>query len=282
MGGFAAGPVVLLAAFLGIPSAIGEQNAVAGRTNRLLGRFVKRVFISFPESAVAFPPQKVRMTGNPVRPELLSAARESEPPIWRTSQEEALRILIFGGSQGALGINKGMLDVVPKLRDLPFPLEVKHQSGATLIEELEEAYSAAGISHQVVPFIEEMDKAYQWAHMVVCRAGATSLAELALFRRPSVLVPYPFATDDHQRRNAQAFEKTGAAFIAEGGEQFVARLEGILRDIGDDPEILGKMGKNAGRLARPKAAAEVADECLALAQGGQRITLGATRSPRNG
>lgn len=272
MGGYTAGPVVLLAALLGIPTAIAEQNALAGRTNRVLGRFVKRVFLSFSESAGAFPTGKVRVTGNPIRPELLNGAREISPPRWERDSDETFHLLVFGGSQGALGINQGMIEALPLLRDLPFPVEVLHQAGSRQVEELRQAYATAEITHRVLPFIEEMDKAYRWAHLVVCRAGATSLGEITLFKRPSVLIPFPYATDDHQGRNAQVLESAGAAILLREDDLNGERLAGTIGKLGGDPALLYRMGAKAGQLARPEAADLIADECLALASRGRSVS----------
>jgi UDP-N-acetylglucosamine--N-acetylmuramyl-(pentapeptide) pyrophosphoryl-undecaprenol N-acetylglucosamine transferase len=266
MGGFAAGPVVLLAALLGIPTAIAEQNALAGRTNRVLGRFVARVFLSFPESAAAFSEGKVCVTGNPVRPELLREIQGVGPPRWRIDGRETFHLLVFGGSQGARGIDRTMREALPGLRALPFPLEVSHQAGAQQVEPLREAYAAAGIAHRVVPFIEEMAQAYRWAHLVVCRAGATSLAEITLFQRPSVLIPFPHAVDDHQDHNARVLESAGAAVVVGEEDLDGKRLVEIIGGLGGDPDLLFLMGAKAGELARPGAADLMAEECLALAR----------------
>jgi|Deesub1362A_J573_1020465.scaffolds.fasta_scaffold00055_42 UDP-N-acetylglucosamine--N-acetylmuramyl-(pentapeptide) pyrophosphoryl-undecaprenol N-acetylglucosamine transferase len=265
MGGYAAGPVVLLASLLGLPTAIAEQNAVAGRTNRILGRVARRVFLSFPESAGAFPPGKVRLTGNPVRSELVEQSDEARPPSWEAGQP--LHLLIFGGSQGARGINKAVVESLPQLAELPSPLEVRHQAAPDDIEELRSAYTRWGIPHRLFAFIEEMDQAYLWAHLVICRAGATSLAELALFQRPSILVPYPFAADDHQMHNAEVFQRAGAALVFPQRELTGELLAAAVRGLMEDPQRLRRMGACAGSLARPRAAEEMARECLALARG---------------
>jgi UDP-N-acetylglucosamine--N-acetylmuramyl-(pentapeptide) pyrophosphoryl-undecaprenol N-acetylglucosamine transferase len=259
--------MVLLAAMLGFPTAIAEQNAVAGRTNRLLGRWVDRVLVAFAQGADMFPSHMVLLTGNPVRPELVVAAGQAGAQPWSGRGGEAFHLLVFGGSQGARGINRVMAEALPALRGLPVPVEVLHQAAPADLPALEEAYGAAGIAHRLVPFIEDMGRAYAWAHLVLCRAGAVSLAEIALFRKPSVLIPFPHAVDDHQGRNAAVFRAAGASeVLGEAGlnGEALARLLGALAA---DPARLARMGEAAGGLARPGAGAAVVAECLRLARG---------------
>jgi UDP-N-acetylglucosamine--N-acetylmuramyl-(pentapeptide) pyrophosphoryl-undecaprenol N-acetylglucosamine transferase len=258
--------MVLLAALGRRPTAIAEQNAVAGRTNRILGRFVRRVFLAFPESRDAFPEEKVRVTGNPVRRELVEAAKSSQLTRWEALRGEPFRLLVFGGSQGARAINRAILDAIPLLGGFPFPLDVLHQSGPGQIQDLREAYCAAGISHQVVSFIDEMDRAYGWAHLVVCRAGATSLAEMALFGKPAILVPYPFAADDHQSRNARVHGASGAAIVMDESQLSGQRLAETIKVLAEDPARLAAMGDRSRALARPEAADLIVGECIQLAK----------------
>ncbi|MGQ9653833.1 MAG: undecaprenyldiphospho-muramoylpentapeptide beta-N-acetylglucosaminyltransferase [Thermodesulfobacteriota bacterium] len=264
MGGYASGPVVLIAALLGIETAIAEQNAVAGRTNRILARFVRRVFVNFPQGGSMFSPSKVSVTGNPVREELVDAATNLVPMRWEARHGEEFHLFIFGGSQGALGIDRAVLDAIPLLRDFPYPLKVLHQTAEDRVQDLDAAYAASGVPHTVVPFIQEMDRAYCWAHLVVCRAGATSLAEIALFRRPSVLIPFPYAADDHQTENARAFESSGAAVLLVEKSLTGERLARVIGSLAADPERLSKMSESAWTLARPDAARTIAQECIRL------------------
>ncbi len=264
MGGYASGPMVLLAALLGIETAIAEQNAVAGRTNRILARFVRRVFVNFPQGGSMFSPSKVSVTGNPLREELVDAAKGAAPMRWEAKHGEEFHLFIFGGSQGALGIDRAILHAIPLLRDFPYPLKVLHQTAQGRVQDLDEAYAASEIPHTVVPFIQEMDRAYCWAHLVVCRAGATSLAEIALFRRPSVLIPFPHAVDDHQTENARVFESAGAAVLLMEKALTGERLAGVIAGLAADPERLNKMAESAWTLARPDAAEAIARECIRL------------------
>lgn len=265
MGGYVAGPVVLLAAIMGIPAAIAEQNAVAGRTNRFLGRFVARVFLTFPDTAVQFPRAKARVTGNPVRRELVEAAGRINSVAWDGGQGEEFHLLIFGGSQGARAIDEAVKEALPILARFPFPLEVLHQAGKAQIPALGRAYQQSGVRHRVMEFIERMEEAYVWAHLVVCRAGATSLAEIALFGCPSVLIPFPHAVDDHQRLNAKVFESAGASVVLDQRELSGVSLAELVESLARDPSRLKRMAQAARGLARPHAAATMVEECMALA-----------------
>lgn len=264
MGGYAAGPVVLLAALLRIRTAIAEQNAVAGRTNRILGQFALRVFVSFRKAADAFPAHKVRITGNPVRPELLERLRRVKPRHWEGTTNASFHLLIFGGSQGARGINLIVMNALAWLAEFPFPLEVVHQSGQKQLSELRAAYATKDIAHRIITFIENMDEAYEWAHLIVCRAGATSLSEVALFGKPAVLIPYPYAADDHQVHNARVFESAGAAVLLKEEGLTGQRLSETIEALAGNPERLRSMGENARSLARPDAAERIVDECMRL------------------
>lgn len=264
MGGYVAGPVVLLAFLMGIPTAVAEQNAVAGRTNRILGKIAGRVFLAFEETEGQFPQNKVRVTGNPVRKQLLEAAKECPPVKWDASGKEQFHLLVFGGSQGARGINLAVKEAIPYLARLPFPLFVLHQAGQAQVEELDRAYDESGIPHEVVKFIDHMELAYSRAHLVVCRAGASSLAELSLFGRPSIQVPFPYAVDDHQKRNALLFQKAGASVMLEQGELSGACLAALVERLATEPQRLEKMGQAARSLARPEAAKAMVEECMAM------------------
>lgn len=264
MGGYVAGPVVLMAFLMGIPTAVAEQNAFAGRTNRMLGRIAGRVFLAFQDTEEQFPQRKVRITGNPVRKQLLEAARECGPVKWDPSGKEQFRLLIFGGSQGARGIDLAVREAIPLLARLPFPLAVLHQTGQAQVRELRRAYEESGIPHEVVGFIDRMETAYSRAHLVICRAGASSLAELSLFGRPSILVPFPYAVDDHQKRNGLFFQRAGASVLLEQAELSGASLAALVEKLATQPKVLESMGQAARSLARPEAAQSMVRECMAL------------------
>ncbi|MEJ5374988.1 MAG: undecaprenyldiphospho-muramoylpentapeptide beta-N-acetylglucosaminyltransferase [bacterium] len=266
MGGYVAGPVVLLASLTGIPTAVAEQNAFAGRTNRILGRIVKKVFLAFEETRSQFPPGKTSVTGNPVRRELEDAATQCASLQWEASRKEEFHLLVFGGSQGARAIDLAVQEALPLLARLPFPLRVLHQAGEAQLKQLDLAYQESGIAHEVVRFIDHMDSAYSWAHLVICRAGASSLAELALFGRPSILVPFPYAVDDHQKRNAMLFQKAGASVMLEQKDLSGASLAAMVEALATEPQRLQGMAVAARSLAKPQAAQAMARECRAMVE----------------
>lgn len=267
MGGYAAGPIVMIAAILGIPTAIAEQNSVPGRTNRLLGKVAKKVFLAFSEAQEAFPKEKVLVTGNPLPRELLEAAKLERTAPWKRSPGQKFHLLIFGGSQGAKAIDEAIVEAIPLLSRLPFPLKVIHQTAPDRLRWLEEFYSNSGLEHEVVDFIERMERAYLWAHLAICRAGAMSLAELALFGVPSILIPYPYAADDHQRKNSQVWQSAGASVVIDQKELDGRRLFELISTLSSSPERLEEMALAARGLARPNAALEMVRECVKLLEG---------------
>ena len=256
VGGYASGPVVWTARLLGYRTAILEQNTVPGLTNRKLGRRVRRVYITFPESAKYFPEKAVRNLGNPVRRSIVESL--SGEPV--TAGDGPLRVFIFGGSQGARAINELFMAAAPRLAAMG--VQIRHQTGAADRERQEAAYRAAGVDAQVDDFIHDMAGAYAAADVVVCRAGATTCSELAIAGKPAIFIPYPHATDNHQEHNARSLVQTGAAILLlEAGatpDTLVAHLESLSRD------RLVAMTAAMRAAARPRAAAEIRDDLLAL------------------
>jgi UDP-N-acetylglucosamine--N-acetylmuramyl-(pentapeptide) pyrophosphoryl-undecaprenol N-acetylglucosamine transferase len=254
VGGYASGPVVLVAWMMGLPTAIQEQNAVAGFTNRVLGRFVRTVFTSFPEAGRHFAARKVQHLGNPIRRQLLEN-------YMRPGQEEGgkLRLLVFGGSQGAHGINMRVIESLPHLADLKDRVRVVHQTGSRDRPLVERGYAAVGFTPDVRDFITDMSAAYAASDLVVCRAGATTLAELTVCKKPSVLVPFPAAADNHQVVNARSLVDAGAAVMIEERDLTGELLAAEIRRILSDPEVRARMSRAAGLLGRPQAASEIAD-----------------------
>ena len=256
VGGYASGPVVWTASLFGYRTAILEQNTVPGLTNRKLGRRVRRVYITFPESASYFPEKVVRNLGNPVRRAIVESLAGSQ-----AAQEGGpLRIFIFGGSQGAHAINELFMQSAPRLAAMG--VRIRHQTGAADRERVEAAYRAAGVDAQVDEFIRDMAGAYAAADLVVCRAGATTCSELAIAGKPAIFIPYPHATDNHQEHNARSLVQTGAAILQlESGatpDALVAHLESLSRD------QLVAMTAAMLAAARPHAAAEISDDLLSL------------------
>jgi UDP-N-acetylglucosamine--N-acetylmuramyl-(pentapeptide) pyrophosphoryl-undecaprenol N-acetylglucosamine transferase len=256
LGGYASGPMLLAAAWRGIPRAIMEQNLRPGFTNKLMARFVDRVFTAYAESADFFSRARVLETGNPVRWTSLPAVR----------RDEKFTLLVFGGSAGARRINFAVVDALKLLGDLGPKLKVIHQTGQADYAAIKEAYSAVGFEAEVKPFIDAMDTAYARADLIVCRAGATTVAEITAFGKAAILVPYPYAIYDHQRGNAQALAARGAAELILDqqltGEKLATRLRFYLAA----PEQLAAMANTARMMGRPEAAQRIVDECYALAR----------------
>jgi len=201
VGGYASGPVLLSASLSGRPTALLEQNAQVGMTNRILARFVDRAYISFEQTEEVFGRRKSRLTGNPVRQEFVEHARLAlaDPEGF---ESRARTILVLGGSQGARKLNEDVPRALAKAGIAARRLEVVHQTGESMRDQVEAAYQELGIQARVVTFIDEIARAYSNAALVIARAGATTLAELCAIGRPSILVPFPFAADDHQTKNA--------------------------------------------------------------------------------
>jgi UDP-N-acetylglucosamine--N-acetylmuramyl-(pentapeptide) pyrophosphoryl-undecaprenol N-acetylglucosamine transferase len=258
VGGYASGPVVLAAWLLRIPTAVQEQNAAAGLTNRILGRFVRAAFTAFPEAASDFPRGKVFQLGNPIRRQLLDNFMRPE------ADHERARLLVFGGSQGAHALNMRVVEALPHLADLKDKLAIVHQTGARDREQVERGYRAVGFEPDVRDFITDMSRAYAEADLVLCRAGATTLAELTVCKKPSILVPFPAAADNHQVLNALSLATAGAAVMIEERDLTGELLAAEIRSILANPERRRKMARAAGRLGAPAAAREIADVCASL------------------
>ncbi len=270
VGGYASGPAVLAAALRGIPTAVAEQNALPGTTNRILGRFVKRVFVTFRESAGEFPPRKVSVCGNPVR----SAFLKERPAMER--RDDRFGLLVFGGSQGARAINRAVEEALPLLKDLRARLRIVHQTGAADVERTAAAYREQGFDADVTPFILDMAGAYDAADLLVCRAGATSLAEITVSGKASLLIPFPFAVADHQTWNARVLAGAGAAEMIPEKDLTGSLLAGKIRRFVEEPERLRMMEERSRALGNPRAAADIVDALLSLAKPGMAGTQRAT------
>jgi UDP-N-acetylglucosamine--N-acetylmuramyl-(pentapeptide) pyrophosphoryl-undecaprenol N-acetylglucosamine transferase len=256
MGGFVSGPGGLAAFLCRRPLVIHEQNAVPGLTNRLLARLATRVLAAYPG---CFPASvHAEVTGNPVR----AAIAEMEGPEFRVREAGPLRLLVVGGSRGARSLNRG---VPAALAGLAGPgLEVWHQTGPADLDETTAAYRAQAHAARVVPSIEDMPAAYRWADLVICRAGAITLAELTAAGVASVLVPYPHAVDDHQTANARHLAEAGAALLLPDSGLAAGALAPLLAELLADGPRLAGMAARARALAKPDAAARVARVCLEL------------------
>ena len=258
VGGYSSGPVVLAAALRGIPTLLLEQNAVPGLTNRILARFVSAAAVTY-ESTMGYFGRRGFVTGNPVRSEFFepsSAAPAAGPP----------RILIFGGSQGAHAINMAMVEAAPRLAAHPGGMAITHQTGERDLEHVRDGYRRAGIEARVEPFLFAMDREMKQADLVVCRAGATTLAELTAAGVPAVLVPLPTAADDHQRKNAEVLVAGGAADLIEQKDLTGARLAERIERLVADRNRLKTMSAAGRRFARPDAARAIVDRVFELVE----------------
>jgi UDP-N-acetylglucosamine--N-acetylmuramyl-(pentapeptide) pyrophosphoryl-undecaprenol N-acetylglucosamine transferase len=262
VGGYSSGPVVLLAAMRGIPTLLMEQNAIPGFTNRLLAPVVDAAAVTF-EETVRFFGGKAMVSGNPVRPEF---RRDEEAHGQDLPPPGAARVLVFGGSQGAHAINMAMVEAAPRLVAAQPRLALTHQTGERDLEMVREQYRRVGLEARVEPFLFAMEREMKSADLVICRAGATTVAELTAIGRPSILVPLPTATDDHQRRNARALVRDGAALMIEQRELSGDRLAAETLALAADGERRRRMGEAARRLARPDAARVIVDRVLTLAR----------------
>ncbi len=271
VGGYASGPVVMLASLSLRPTAILEQNSVPGVTNRILGRFVGQIFTAFPAAEAFFPKHKVRLLGNPIRRRLLdvAVAVAGTPRPGNAAASRRPRVLVLGGSQGAHAVNDLLLRGIEELSPVErhrLPL-LHHQTGEGDAGSMAARYRALGLSEKearVEPFIEDMAAAYAWCDLMVGRAGATTLAEVTAFSRPAILCPLPTAADDHQRKNAEWLEQEGAARVLPQSTTGPAVFLGVLLDLCHDQAVLATMAAASHRLGRPDAASDVAAAVLHL------------------
>lgn len=255
MGGFVAGPGGLVAAALRIPVIVHEQNAIAGLTNRWLALIADQLLCGFPD---AFPDRPgARHVGNPVRMPILQLS----PPSERARTHTGWRVLVVGGSQGAQVFNRILPQAFHAI-DVADRPEIWHQSGPRQHAETEQAYREAGVNARVTAFIEDMARAYAWADLVVCRAGAMTIAELAAAGVASMLVPFPAATDDHQTANARFLAEREAAILVPEHEFDVAHVAALLNGFAHRREVLLKMAEHARACAMPDATVQVGRLCL--------------------
>ena len=262
VGGYAAGPVTMLAAVRGVPTALMEQNSVPGMTNRWLGRVVDRAFLTFEASASFFESTECVVTGNPVRRPLLELAEAFDyaPP----EPDGPFRVLIIGGSGGAGSFNTRLPTSFEGLGMLGSRLEVRHQAGRGRVAEVGDGYRHFAGRVEVVEFIDDMAEAYRWADLLICRAGASTIAEALVLGIPAIYVPFPAAADDHQTTNAQAVAEAGAGVLIGDDEIDQPRMARLLAGFIQNPVALGNLGDQARRLARPHAGHDIAQACLAM------------------
>jgi UDP-N-acetylglucosamine--N-acetylmuramyl-(pentapeptide) pyrophosphoryl-undecaprenol N-acetylglucosamine transferase len=248
MGGYVAGPPVIAALLHRVPVVVMEPNAIPGFTNRAIGRLVSRALVSFPETAAFFPKGRTEVTGLPVREEFFR--------IPLKPRSDMLHILITGGSQGSRTLNRAARESWPLFRSANHRVRITHQTGTAAFEETRDAFAQSGLEGEVVPFIRDMPAAFTAADLIVCRSGAGAVSELAAAGKPSILVPFPFAADDHQTKNAQAMERAHAARLVRDADLTGASL---FESVTAMTAELNTMGEAARQFAKPGAARRAAD-----------------------
>ncbi len=264
VGGYSSGPVVTAAWLLKVPTALHEQNLLPGVTNRILARLVDRIYLSFEQSRKAFAAEKVLVTGNPVRGRIITAAAKSGGLPGGPAT-----VLVIGGSQGAHRINMALAEGASRLAAIN-GLKIVHQTGAADSKDVTRAYAEAGLKFEVKPFFDSMDKRYLEAHLVVCRAGASTVAEITALGKPAILIPFPHAADDHQTFNARSLEKAGAAEVILEKDLEPAALADRIRSLLEDRPRLEQMAAAARSLGNLAAADEIVNDLVALAAAKNR------------
>jgi len=264
VGGYSSGPIAVAAWLRRVPVLLHEQNAQPGLTNRLVARVARAVAVTYDQTVAQFG-AKSFISGNPVRPQFLQIGPEPSG---------ARRVLIFGGSQGAHAINVAVVEAASQLARTTPPPQITHQTGERDLAMVREGLARAGLAARVEPFLDRMDEEMSTANVIVCRAGSTTLAEIAAVGRAAILVPLPTATDDHQRKNAEALSTVGAAELLEQkdltGTTLAARVAALL----DDEPRRAQLAAAVKRFARPDAARVIVDRVLAIA-GGPGVPAGA-------
>ena len=261
VGGFASGPTLMGANFLGIPTVIQEQNSYPGKTNRNVGKKAKAICVAYDHLDQWFPAEKIHFTGNPLRANIvLNGTREEAAEYFHLDATRPVALLV-GGSQGALGINKGISAQLAAFKDND--LQLIWQTGKTYITQAQEEVKALGLENQVKPtvFIDRMDLAYGLADVVISRAGAMSISELALVQKPVIFVPLPTAAEDHQTKNAQQLVNADAAIMvrnADTEKELIPALFKLVRN----QELQAKLSANIGKFARPNAADDIVDQII--------------------
>jgi UDP-N-acetylglucosamine--N-acetylmuramyl-(pentapeptide) pyrophosphoryl-undecaprenol N-acetylglucosamine transferase len=257
VGGYSSGPILLMASVSGMPTMVVEPNAMPGFTNRVLARFVDAAALSF-EEAGRFFGDKGTVTGNPVRGDFGNLRKKG--------RSDKLHILVFGGSQGAHAINQAMIDALPGLVKRKNLFSITHQTGERDLEATAKAYREIGFDGaEVMAFVHEMARQFERADVLVCRSGATTCAEVAAAGKAAIFVPFPFATDDHQRKNAEAFERAGAGRMILQQELNGERLASELIRLIDHPEQIDLMEDASRRLGRPDSTEKAVDLAMGLA-----------------
>jgi UDP-N-acetylglucosamine--N-acetylmuramyl-(pentapeptide) pyrophosphoryl-undecaprenol N-acetylglucosamine transferase len=259
VGGYASGPAVLAAHFMGINTAVAEQNALPGVTNRILSKFVDKIFLSFPDRGRWFPEAKSVVTGNPIR-----AAFAAPPEMVAKIGGKPFQILVFGGSQGAHAINMAVLAAADELAGAREKLKLVHQTGEKDVQKIRDAYKRLNMNAEVHPFIMDMATAYGEADLIICRAGATSVAEITALGKAAIFVPFPFAIHDHQTKNAEILVHAQAALMIPEKDLSGPKLANTIARLIEQPALLEEMALKAKALGNFRAADDVAAACIKI------------------
>jgi len=270
LGGYSSGAVLLTASMMRIPTMIHEQNSIPGTTNRILGRFVRRIAVTYHESMSFFPAHKTHLTGNPVREEIRQGDRERGYRLFNLDRA-CFTIFVFGGSRGASNINHAVVEALTYLRDYREKIQFLHQTGEHDLEAVRQMYHHHGFKGTVTPFIHDMADAYAVADIVISRAGATTLAELTACGKPAILIPYPFSASDHQVSNAKKLHKMGAALMILDNELNGKILSDHIRYLIEDTDALGDMERISRSLGGHDAAKKVIDVMMGIIDSRFRI-----------
>lgn len=250
VGGYAAGPCMVAARILGIPCGVLEQNSVMGFTNKIAASLAQHVFIAFDEIPAGAPAEKCLVTGNPARSNMTAAAAKSAKPFV---------LFAFGGSQGANGINKIMIEAAKDLLPIKDQVRIIHQTGERDYNWVIKSYAELGMPAEVHKFIDDMQSMYNKASLVVCRAGSGTISELGATRNAAVFIPFPFAAGNHQEVNARVVERAGGAFVLIQGKSNGSELASMIRRLMAEPAELDKMRENMAQFYRPDAARRIVE-----------------------
>ncbi len=271
MGAYSAGPVIAAAWLLRVHRVICEQNSIPGLTNRLLSGLAERIYVSFPDTGFKSScKEKISFTGNPVRSEILaSAGKSADGDLMQEAPERLFNVLILGGSQGAHSINMAAIDSVVYLQD-PGKYRFVHQTGIRDEDEVRKVYQQMKIAADVAPFFGNMADRYREADLVICRSGATTVAELTVAGKAAVLIPFPYATEDHQMLNARALAEKGAAEMIQEKDLNGNILAKRIEYYSERPEVTGRMKQKIRELSHPDAARRIAEDIYRLINTGGR------------
>ena len=267
VGGYVSAPLVFSAWLLRIPILIHEQNVFPGMANKWLGKIADKVAVSYKESTQFFLKRKVEVTGNMIHEKLCQPREEFPPPL-----KQPFGVLILGGSQGAHSINMAMVEALDLLSDRKERLHITHQTGDADYENIKKQYAAKGFSANVMSFITDMPMRYRLASLVICRSGATTLAEITAAGRVSFLIPFPYAANNHQEHNARIIETASAGEVVLDKEISGERIAKSIKKAMDEPENLQKMEDNSYRLGSRDATKKVQEICLELMGDARKVS----------